>query len=95
MNPSGGARKIQPCRPGCGACCTLISISSPLPGMAGGKPAGVPCVNLDGEGRCALHGTDLYPRVCREFTATEEICGDNDEHARAYLAELERLTSNP
>ncbi|MDD8045446.1 MAG: YkgJ family cysteine cluster protein, partial [Verrucomicrobiota bacterium] len=29
------------CRPGCGACCTVVSISSPIPGMPQGKPAGV------------------------------------------------------
>ncbi|NYZ53719.1 YkgJ family cysteine cluster protein, partial [Escherichia coli] len=27
------------CRPGCGACCTAPSISSPIPGMPDGKPA--------------------------------------------------------
>ncbi len=26
------------CRPGCGACCTAPSISSPIPGMPNGKP---------------------------------------------------------
>ncbi|NBX68342.1 MAG: YkgJ family cysteine cluster protein, partial [Proteobacteria bacterium] len=35
------------CRIGCGACCIAPSISSPLPGMPHGKPAGVRCVNLN------------------------------------------------
>ena len=34
------------CRTGCGACCIAPSISSPIPGMPDGKPAGVPCVQL-------------------------------------------------
>lgn len=43
------------CRPGCSACCIAPSISSPVPGMAGGKPAGQRCAQLmpDG-GRHAL-----------------------------------------
>ncbi|MBN2627301.1 MAG: YkgJ family cysteine cluster protein [Spirochaetales bacterium] len=80
------------CRPGCAACCTVISISSPLPGMAGGKPAGTACVNLDREGRCLLHGTAAYPKVCREFTPTREICGLTNDHARRFLRDMERLT---
>ena len=35
------------CRAGCGACCIAPSISSPIPGMPNGKPAGVRCVQLD------------------------------------------------
>ena len=34
------------CRIGCGACCIAPSISSPIPGMPDGKPAGVRCVQL-------------------------------------------------
>ena len=40
------------CRAGCGACCIAPSISSPIPGMPEGKPAGVRCVQLDEEDRC-------------------------------------------
>ena len=35
------------CRSGCGACCLAPSISTPIPGMPQGKPAGVRCVQLD------------------------------------------------
>ncbi|HVK38365.1 MAG TPA: YkgJ family cysteine cluster protein, partial [Candidatus Kapabacteria bacterium] len=34
------------CRDGCGACCIAPSITSPIPGMPDGKPAGVRCVQL-------------------------------------------------
>ena len=38
------------CRPGCAACCIAPSISSPIPGMPHGKPAGVRCAQLDEAG---------------------------------------------
>jgi hypothetical protein len=34
------------CRIGCAACCIALPISSPIPGMPDGKPAGVRCVQL-------------------------------------------------
>ena len=34
------------CRPHCGACCIALSISSPIPGMPAGKPAGVLGVSI-------------------------------------------------
>ncbi|HHU7494022.1 TPA: hypothetical protein ACUK77_002281 [Escherichia coli] len=48
------------CRPGCGACCTAPSISSPIPGMPDGKPANTPCIQLDEQQR-ALRSA--YPDV--------------------------------
>ena len=44
------------CRPRCGACCTAPSISSPIPGMPHGKPAGVRCIQLGLEGNDTLDG---------------------------------------
>jgi Fe-S-cluster containining protein len=44
------------CRTGCGACCIAPSISSPIPGMPHGKPAGVRCVQLTNDDRCAIFG---------------------------------------
>ena len=35
------------CRLGCGACCISPSISSPIPGMPKGKPAGERCIQLN------------------------------------------------
>ena len=45
------------CRAGCGACCTAPSISSPIPGMPHGKPAGVRCVQLSDDNLCLLFGS--------------------------------------
>lgn len=80
------------CRAGCAACCTVISISSPLPGMPNGKPAGVRCVNLDDSNNCTIHNTNQYPAICRSFPADLEMCGLNNAHAYRYIEELERKT---
>ena len=83
------------CRPGCGACCTAPSISSPIPGMPQGKPAGVPCVQLDEQLRCKIFGQPERPAVCGQLMPSREMCGDHDDdgaHARLFLARLEALT---
>ncbi len=80
------------CRPGCAACCTVISISSPLPGMPRGKPAGVRCVNLTADLRCSIHGSPEYPAVCANFKASRDFCGDTNEEAYRLMAGLERET---
>jgi len=83
------------CRPGCGACCTAPSISSPIPGMPQGKPAGVPCVQLDAQRRCRIFGQAERPAVCGQLMPSLEMCGaheDSGQHARMYLARLEELT---
>jgi len=81
------------CRPGCAACCIAISISSPIPGMPNGKPAGVRCINLDDNGYCKIHKSPDYPKVCGDFKADPEYCGSTRDEALRNLAELERLTS--
>ncbi len=82
------------CRPGCGACCIAPSISSPVPGMPNGKPAGVVCFNLDPETRlCRIWNGKDYPAVCKNFVFDPEVCGDSHEHVLAKLAEMEILTS--
>ncbi len=83
------------CRPGCGACCTAPSISSAIPGMPQGKPAGVPCVQLDEQLRCRLFGRPERPAVCGQLQPSAEMCGPHDDggtHARVFLARLEALT---
>lgn len=80
------------CRPGCAACCTVISISSPLPGMPEGKPAGVHCVNLAPDLTCMIHESPDYPPVCRNFSATRDFCGYSNEDARRIIGEIERAT---
>lgn len=81
------------CRPGCGACCIAPSISSPIPGMPQGKPAGTRCVQLDEDNRCRLFGQPQRPAVCAQFSASRAICGDSAEEARVNLQELEKLTA--
>lgn len=80
------------CRAGCGACCIAPSISSPIPGMAQGKPAGVRCVQLDEANRCRLFGQPERPAVCEQFSATPSICGDDTAQALDNLHWLERQT---
>ena len=63
------------CRSGCGACCIAPSISAPLPGMPGGKPAGVRCIHLDAAYRCGLWGRPERPRACAGFQAEPDYCG--------------------
>ena len=81
------------CRAGCGACCIALSISSPIPGMPDGKPAGVRCVQLTEDNRCLLFGLPERPEVCVRLRPSEEMCGETTEHALAYLAFLERATA--
>ena len=77
------------CRVGCGACCIAPSISSPVPGMPGGKPAGVRCVHLTDAFRCALWGHPDRPAVCDRFQADPIVCGSAREEALVLLGALE------
>ncbi len=81
------------CRVGCGACCIAPSISSPIPGMPGGKPAGVRCVQLTADNRCALYGRPERPAVCASLRPMPEMCGASAEEALANLMWLELATS--
>jgi len=82
------------CRKGCGACCIAISISSPLPGMPDGKPAGVRCIHLTVENDCKIHDQPDYPAVCRNLKPSTEMCGESFDEAMKYLIKLEKLTSS-
>ncbi|NJK87013.1 MAG: YkgJ family cysteine cluster protein [Bacteroidales bacterium] len=79
------------CRPHCGACCMVISISSPIPGMPGGKPAGTRCIHLTDDMKCALFGKPERPEVCGKFQAEELFCGSNRTEAINIMAGLEGL----
>jgi Fe-S-cluster containining protein len=81
------------CRAGCGACCIALSISSPIPGMPGGKPAGVRCVQLTADNRCAIFGRPDRPQVCNNLRPMPEMCGETADEALAYLQRLEELTA--
>jgi hypothetical protein len=81
------------CRPACAACCTAPSISSPLPGLPQGKPAGMPCPQLDDALRCRLFGLPERPPVCGSLQPSEQMCGSSREQAMRWLGHLEMVTA--
>jgi Fe-S-cluster containining protein len=81
------------CRQGCGACCIAPSISSSIPGMPKGKPAGVRCIQLTTENLCQLFGLTSRPAVCSSLKPSEEMCHTTKEEAMNYLWKLEKETS--
>ena len=76
------------CRENCGACCIALSISSSLPGMPDGKPAGVRCIHLLDNYKCDIYNSNDYPRVCSGFNAEKEFCGSSQEEAMKILGSL-------
>nr|WP_297354936.1 YkgJ family cysteine cluster protein [uncultured Caldimonas sp.] len=80
------------CRPRCAACCIAPSISSPIPGMPNGKPAGVRCVQLDELDRCRIFGQPERPMVCGSLQPDESMCGDSREQAMRWLGWMEDQT---
>jgi len=80
------------CRSFCGAYCIAPSISSPIPGMPNGKPAGVPCINLDENMRCRIFNSPDRPAVCASLQPSAEMCGSCREEAMVFLAQLEKAT---
>ena len=80
------------CRLGCGACCIAPSISSPIPGMENGKPAGIRCIQLDENNLCKLFGKPERPKVCHDFKPDPVVCGKTNQEAMAVISELELLT---
>ncbi|MFZ6653698.1 YkgJ family cysteine cluster protein [Undibacterium sp. TJN19] len=81
------------CRPLCAACCIAPSITSPIPGMPNGKPAGVPCVQLMDDLRCAIFGKPERPACCSGLQASDEMCGTDRLQAIHWLDDLERATA--
>jgi len=77
------------------ACCIAPSITSPLPGMPNGKPAGVPCVQLDDELRCKVFGKPERPAFCGGLQPSAEMCGASRAEAMVWLSRLERATLPP
>ncbi len=88
-------QQIFSCRDGCAACCIVPSISSPIPGMPKGKPAGVPCVQLTADLSCRLFGSELRPAVCTSLAPSLEMCGSDRTAALTYLRRLEQDTAPP
>lgn len=81
------------CRPGCGACCIEPSISSPIPGMPQGKPAGMRCAQLDEENRCRIFALPERPAVCLGLKPSAEMCGVSNRQAYEFLRVLEKATT--
>ncbi len=61
--------------------------------MSGGKPAGIPCIQLLPDLRCALFGQPERPAVCVSLRPTESMCGTSAHEALAGLRALELLTA--
>lgn len=85
------------CREHCGACCIAPSINSAFPGMPNGKPAGMPCIQLDEHLKCKLFGRPERPSFCDGIQPSVEMCGSDDldnprEHALIWLKHLEAMT---
>ena len=80
---------MQPmnCRPGCGACCIAPSISTL------DKPAGVTCLHLTEDLRCAIFGRPERPTCCSGLQPSPEMCGTSRDEALAWLARLEADTA--
>lgn len=80
------------CRNNCAACCIAPSISSPIPGMPEGKPAGIPCIQLTSDLKCKLFGDNKRPKVCFSLKPSQDMCRATKEEAMDYLKGLEELT---
>ena len=80
------------CRPGCAACCIAPSISSPIPGMLQGKPAGLRCIQLTDDNLCRLFGHKERPPVCCTLQPSVQMCGTGQVEAMAFLTWLEKET---
>jgi Fe-S-cluster containining protein len=86
-------RRVMACRAGCGACCIAASIAGPIPGMPDGKPAGVACIHLADDYRCAIYDHPERPGCCAALRPAPDICGTTREEALTLIADLERLTA--
>ena len=60
--------------------------------MPDGKPAGVRCVQLTADNRCALFGRPERPAVCLRLKPEPAMCGRDFPHAMALLGRLELET---
>ena len=65
--------------------------------MPNGKPAGVPCIQLLVDFKCALFGKPERPTFCGSLQPNLEMCGDEAvgqgrEYAMTWLTQLEAAT---
>jgi len=83
------------CRSDCGACCTAPSITSPIPGMPNGKPAGVRCIQLADDNRCRIFGQPERPAFCAGLQPSQEMCGTTRKQAMLWLDCWRRPKTDP
>jgi len=60
--------------------------------MPQGKPAGVRCVQLLPDHRCAIFGQPERPAFCGGLQPSAEMCGPDRDYALRWLADLENQT---
>ena len=60
--------------------------------MPHGKPAGVACVQLLPDMRCALFGKPERPAFCVSLRPQESMCGSTRAEAMEWLRTLEAAT---
>jgi uncharacterized protein len=59
-----------------------------MPGYPEGKPAGVSCMHLLNDFKCAIYNEAGKPKVCSDFMAEPEFCGSDREEAMRILSSL-------
>ena len=57
--------------------------------MPEGKAAGVRCIHLLDDFKCALFGDPSRPKVCSDYLAEPDFCGENREEAMKILRSLD------
>jgi uncharacterized protein len=92
MPPVEPSLSPHACRESCGACCIAPSISSAIPDMPHGKPAGVRCIQLGDDLRCKIFGDPRRPACCSGLQPSAPMCGDSRDYALAWLTALEIAT---
>jgi len=65
--------------------------------MPNGKPAGVACIHLLNDFKCAIFNAPERPKFCGSLKPSREMCGEEKhnnarEYAIAWLSNLEQLT---
>lgn len=61
--------------------------------MPDGKPAGMRCIQLDADARCAIFTHPDRPAVCAGLQAEAAMCGNTAQQAMVWLTALERATT--
>lgn len=56
--------------------------------MSDGKPAGVRCIHLLNDYKCALFADPSRPKVCIDYKAEPEFCGKDRDEAFKILESL-------